>query len=56
MVRTNLLGTFYVASEAAKLMLKRKFGRIINIGSMASVLEPVGDSIYSATKAASMAV
>jgi 3-oxoacyl-[acyl-carrier protein] reductase len=56
MVRTNLLGTFYVASEAAKLMLKRKFGRIINIGSMASVLEPVGDSIYSATKAASMTV
>ena len=54
MVRTNLLGSFYVASEAAKLMLKGKFGRIINIGSMASVLEPVGDSIYAATKAASM--
>jgi 3-oxoacyl-[acyl-carrier protein] reductase len=54
MVRTNFLGCFYVASEAAKLMMKRKFGRIINIGSMASVLEPVGDSIYAATKAASM--
>ena len=54
MVRTNLLGGFYVACEAAKLMRKGKFGRIINIGSMASVLEPVGDSIYAATKAASM--
>jgi 3-oxoacyl-[acyl-carrier protein] reductase len=54
MVRTNLLGGFYVACEAAKLMRKGKFGRIINIGSMASVLEPIGDSIYAATKAASM--
>lgn len=54
MVRTNFLGSFYVACEAAKLMRKGKFGRIINIGSMASVLEPIGDSIYAATKAASM--
>jgi len=54
MVRTNFLGAFYVACEAAKLMRKGKYGRIINIGSMASVLEPVGDSIYAATKAASM--
>jgi 3-oxoacyl-[acyl-carrier protein] reductase len=54
MVRTNFLGSFYVSCEAAKLMRRGKFGRIINIGSMASVLEPVGDSIYAATKAASM--
>jgi 3-oxoacyl-[acyl-carrier protein] reductase len=54
MVRTNFLGGFYVSREAAKLMRKRKSGRIINIGSMAVALEPVGDSIYAATKAASM--
>lgn len=54
MVRTNLLGGFYVSREAAKLMRKRKFGRIINIGSMAATLEPIGDSVYAATKAASM--
>jgi 3-oxoacyl-[acyl-carrier protein] reductase len=54
MVRTNLLGTFYVSREAAKLMRKGKFGRIINIGSMAAALEPIGDSVYAATKAASM--
>ena len=54
MVRTNFLGGFYVSREAAKLMRKRKFGRIINIGSMAATLEPIGDSVYAATKAASM--
>lgn len=54
MVRTNLLGSLYVAREAAKVMRKRSFGRIIGIGSMASTLEPIGDSVYAATKAASM--
>jgi 3-oxoacyl-[acyl-carrier protein] reductase len=53
MVKTNFLGVFYVAREAAKLMKKTKRGRIINIGSMAEALEPIGDSIYAATKAAS---
>jgi len=54
MVRTNFLGGFFVSREAAKLMRKGKFGRIINIGSMAATLEPIGDSVYAATKAASM--
>jgi 3-oxoacyl-[acyl-carrier protein] reductase len=52
MVRTNLLGSFYVSREAAKLMRRSESGRIINIGSMHTVLEPVGASIYAATKAA----
>jgi 3-oxoacyl-[acyl-carrier protein] reductase len=54
MVRTNVLGVLFAAREAAKLMKRRKFGRIINIGSMASSLEPVGDSVYAATKTAAM--
>ena len=54
MVRTNILGSLFVAREAAKVMRKRSFGRIIGIGSMASTLEPIGDSVYAATKAASM--
>jgi 3-oxoacyl-[acyl-carrier protein] reductase len=53
MVRTNILGTLFVAREAAKVMRQRSFGRIIAIGSMASTLEPVGDSVYAATKSAS---
>lgn len=54
MVRTNILGVLYVAREAAKVMKRGRFGRIINIGSMAAVLEPIGDSVYAATKRASM--
>ncbi len=52
MVNVNLLGTFFVSREAAKLMRKNNSGRIINIGSMAASLEPMGDSIYAATKVA----
>jgi 3-oxoacyl-[acyl-carrier protein] reductase len=51
MVNVNLLAPFLVSREAAKLMRKTKWGRIINIGSMAASLEPVGDSMYAATKA-----
>jgi 3-oxoacyl-[acyl-carrier protein] reductase len=51
MVDTNLLGPFLVAREAAKMMRRTKWGRIINIGSMAASLEPIGDSVYAATKA-----
>lgn len=52
MIETNILGTFLVSREAAKLMRKGKWGRIVNIGSMAVSLEPIGDSVYAATKAA----
>lgn len=51
MVNTNLMGAFMVSREAVKLMRKGKWGRIINIGSMASNLEPIGDSVYAASKA-----
>lgn len=51
MVNVNLLGPFMISREAAKLMRKGKWGRIVNIGSMAASLEPVGDSIYAACKA-----
>jgi 3-oxoacyl-[acyl-carrier protein] reductase len=50
MLNVNLLGVFIVSREAAKLMRGKESGRIINIGSMASSLEPIGDSIYAATK------
>jgi 3-oxoacyl-[acyl-carrier protein] reductase len=51
MVNTNLLGAFLVSRESAKLMRKGKWGRIVNISSMAASLEPIGDSMYAATKA-----
>ena len=52
MISTNLLGTFLVSKEAAKHMRRKRFGRIINISSMAASLEPAGDSVYAATKMA----
>lgn len=54
MINTNLMGAFMVSREASKLMRKNKWGRIINIGSMAVSLEPIGDSIYAACKAGLM--
>jgi 3-oxoacyl-[acyl-carrier protein] reductase len=54
MIRTNVLGLLYVSREAAKLMRTAKWGRIINIGSMASSLEPIGDSMYAASKSAAL--
>lgn len=51
MVNVNLLAPFLISREAAKWMRKTKWGRIINISSMAVSLEPVGDSMYAATKA-----
>lgn len=51
MLQINLMGVFMVSREAAKLMRKTQRGSIINVGSMATSLEPMGDSIYAATKA-----
>jgi 3-oxoacyl-[acyl-carrier protein] reductase len=50
--QVNFLGTFLVSREAAKLMMRGQFGRIINFASMAVRLEVPGESIYTATKAA----
>jgi 3-oxoacyl-[acyl-carrier protein] reductase len=51
MLAVNLLAPFLVSREAAKLMRKSRWGRILNIGSMAASLEPEGDSVYAASKA-----
>ncbi|MCZ2836536.1 SDR family NAD(P)-dependent oxidoreductase [Modestobacter sp. VKM Ac-2985] len=51
MLDTNLLGAFLVSREASKLMRRARWGRIISISSMAVSLEPIGDSMYAATKA-----
>jgi len=52
MVNVNFLAPFLISREAAKLMRKTKWGRIINISSMAASLEPQGDSVYAACKTA----
>lgn len=51
-VRTNVLGTFLCSREAAKLMMKKKFGRIINFVTFAIPFKLEGEAIYAASKAA----
>lgn len=47
---TNVGGTFLVSREAAKLMKRRKFGRIVNLGSVAGPMKIQGEAIYAASK------
>jgi 3-oxoacyl-[acyl-carrier protein] reductase len=54
-MRTNFLGSFLMAREAIKIMMKHSFGRIINFGSMTVKLEEKGGAIYTASKAAIIA-
>jgi 3-oxoacyl-[acyl-carrier protein] reductase len=49
---TNLLGTWLVSREAAKLMQKRKFGRVVNFSSIAVPMRLSGQAAYVASKAA----
>jgi 3-oxoacyl-[acyl-carrier protein] reductase len=51
-MRTNFLGTFVVSREAAKIMIRHRYGRIINIASAACGLHIEGASAYSASKSA----
>lgn len=51
-LRTNLLGTFYVAREAAKLMMRKRFGRIVTFSSVAVPFDLEGEALYAASKAA----
>lgn len=49
---TNFMGTFLFTREAAKVMVKNKFGRIINFTSIAAPLQLEGEAIYAASKSA----
>lgn len=49
---TNVIGTFLFCREAARLMQKTKFGRIINFSTVAVPLKLEGEAIYAASKAA----
>jgi len=49
---TNFQGVFLVCREAAKLMQRRRYGRIVNIGTVAVPLHLEGEAIYAASKSA----
>ena len=52
MMRANVSGTFLVSREAAKLMRKRKFGRIVNVSSAVVPMRLSGEGGYLASKSA----
>lgn len=47
---TNLRGSFFVAQAAARRMIPRRYGRIINIGSVTSVAGYAGLAPYGASR------
>ena len=51
-VRINLTGTFLVSQAVARKMVKRKYGRIVNIVSLSGQKGGVGRSAYGSSKAA----
>lgn len=47
----NLKGTFNCIRHASRLMMKQKFGRIVNISSVIGLIGNVGQANYAASKA-----
>jgi 3-oxoacyl-[acyl-carrier protein] reductase len=52
LMRVNVLGTFLVSRESAKLMKQRRYGRIVNFSSIAVPLHLEGHAAYVASKSA----
>ncbi len=49
---TNFRGTFLLCREGAKLMQRRRYGRIVNVSTVAVPLLLEGEAIYAASKSA----
>lgn len=53
-LRVHLYGSFYLMRAAARRMIPRNWGRIVNIGSVAGMHGTVGSAEYAAAKAGLM--
>ena len=51
-INTNLNGTFYCSRSVIRSMVRTRWGRIINIGSVVGLRGYVGQTNYTASKAA----
>jgi 3-oxoacyl-[acyl-carrier protein] reductase len=51
LMNVNLRAAFFATAVAAKSMIRNKFGRIVNISSVAGVIGQRGSSNYAASKA-----
>lgn len=50
-VSVNLKGTYFTSQAVGKLMIRQKFGRIINLSSQAGFIALPDESVYCMTKA-----
>ncbi len=50
-LRVNLTGTFLITQKLVKGMMKKRWGRIINISSVVAFIGNVGQTNYASTKA-----
>ena len=50
-INTNLTGTFNCVKHASKIMLKQKYGRIVNMASIVGIYGNAGQANYAASKA-----
>ena len=51
-LETNVVGCFLFSREAAKIMKKNNYGRIVNFSTIAVPLKLAGEAIYASSKAA----
>lgn len=51
-IDVNLKGTFYMMREVSRIMLKQRYGHIINMSSVVGVIGNAGQVNYAASKAA----
>jgi 3-oxoacyl-[acyl-carrier protein] reductase len=49
---TNMFGTFLFVREVSKLMIRKKYGRIINFSTVAAGIRLEGEATYAASKSA----
>jgi 3-oxoacyl-[acyl-carrier protein] reductase len=52
MLEVNVTGTMMVCRDAAKVMMRRKYGRIVNFTTIVAPIALAGEAIYAASKSA----
>ena len=50
MININLIAPIKLMKKVSKVMVKMRWGRIINISSIASISKPKGDCVYASSK------
>ena len=55
-IQTNLNGVFFCCRAAARVMMRQRYGRIVNIASVSGIIGNFGQANYSAAKAGVIAL